>query len=479
MKERKKLMVNKFLLLNIIITIISLIFLNFTTIEELALNFDKNLFIIGWLINIYFVWSIYSIYKMKKHILDFSIVFLLFIFLFCNGQVFLYTLGVDIKQLSVLKISTEYEIIKATIYFYLSLIFYQNGALVCIKKSKNSEIKEVDYLYKKAIKICAVMLIIASIFTYFSILIPRIKSSILYGYNYLYTNSTQYSGIYGYLSKMFIPSLLLLLYTFKDKKICFNSIIIVLLMLIICNLIIGTRGDALSILVILIIFYDSYKKKFEGKKIIKLGLIVLLIMLIIPVIASFRRSENKTSEGLIQNIKENITDSENNFLIKTISELGYTMHSFILTDQVVPEIIDYKHGESYIASILMLIPSQLLGGYSFAEKAALDTWLQNIHQMSYGPGYSIIAETYYNFGFYGGMCFTSILGYFFTKMFNLTSQNNNKKELLKILSLIFLYNSLIVVRFPFHSTPRNIFYMYIIPYFLINSIYTTLKKENY
>lgn len=478
MSKIRELKINKYLFITIIIAIISIFISKFFKIEELALNWEKNLFVLGWITNILFLWNVYSVFKVKKDILNFNIIFLTFFFLFCNGQVFLYTLGVPIKQLSVLRISTGQEIMKEIVYFYFSFLFFQIGSMACVRGNEEEKGEQIeDKSFRKAIKICAFIMLIVSSIPYMYTFIPKFINSILYGYSSLYTNTISVSGIIGYISKLFIPSLIILLYLYKNQKTTYNIITFILIVISIMNLIIGSRGDALSIIVILIVFNNIFIKKFKGKKIFNLAILVLVIMIIIPVIASFRSSSNKNLSGLIDTIQENLTSSESNFVIKTISELGYTMHAFVLTEEVVPSLINYKYGESYMASVLMLIPSQLMGGYSFASKAALDTWLQNIHNMSYGPGFSIIAETYYNFGYYGGILFATVIGYIFSKLFNLRSKDNNKKILLKLLSLIFLYNSLIVARFPFHNTVRNIVYMYVMPYLAIIVIYNTIKKR--
>ncbi|HHY99522.1 MAG TPA: O-antigen polysaccharide polymerase Wzy, partial [Tissierellia bacterium] len=174
---------------------------------------------------------------------------------------------------------------------------------------------------------------------------------------------------------------------------------------------------------------------------------------------------------------ESLTNNENNLVISSLLELGGTVYAFILTRRAVPSMEGFHYGLSYLASILMVIPSQLMGGFSFAKYAALDIWLQNIHHMGYGPGFSLTAETYYNFGWVGGILFSFVIGYFFTKMFNLRSKNKNKNEVLRLLSLIFLYNSIIVARFPFHNTVRNILYIYLIPYFLIMLLYNRKQKD--
>ena len=477
MQKVQELKINKYLFFTIIIAIISIFISRFHTIEELSINMKKNLFILGWIINLLFIWNIYSIYKMKKDILDFNIIFLTFIFLFCNGQIFLYTLGIPIKNLEVLRISTNEEIIKEAIYFYFSLLFFQIGSMLCSNNKKMQMEKLEDEYFIKSIKICAFIMLMISILPYLYILLPKVKLSIQYGYGSLYTNLVSNIGIMGYISKFFIPSLIIFLYIYKDKKINFYIIISLLLTIAIINLILGARGEALSIIVILLVFYNTFIKRFKGKKIINLIILILILMLIIPVVASFRSVKDKNIDLLINTIKENIMSSESNFVVKTISELGYTMNAFILTDKVVPDVVNYKYGESYLASILMLIPSQLMGGYSFASKAALDIWLQDIHKMPYGPGFSIVAETYYNFGYYGGIVFTLLIGIVFYKLLNMYSKDKNKNFLLRLLSLVFLYNSLIIARFPFHNTIRNIVYMYLVPYLVIIIIYNTIKRK--
>ncbi|MGN1310300.1 MAG: O-antigen polysaccharide polymerase Wzy [Clostridia bacterium] len=466
-----------YLFVDIIILIISIIISTFYNIEELSINYEKNLFILGWIINVLFLWDIYSIYKIKRNILDFNIIFLIFLFVFCNGQTFLYTLGVPIKKLSVIKIASSYQIMKEIIYFYFSLLFFQIGSMLCIN-SNNDNIEDInDNIFKKSIKIFAYMLAIISVIPYVYILLPKIKLSVQLGYKALYTNSTSISGVIGYIAKMFIPSLIMLLYSYKNNKKIAYFIIGVLSTIAFVNVFIGARGDGLSIIVIILVFYGTCIQKFEKGKILKLAIIVLLIMIVIPIAATFRTQENKSISAFVNEIQKNITSTETNFLVKTISELGYTMHSFILTDEVVPNIVDYKYGESYIASIMMIIPSKLMGGYSFANSAALDIWLQDIHNMSYGPGFSIVAETYYNFGFYGGIVFIMVIGFVYSKVLNMHSNKSNKNTLLKLLSLVFLYNSLLVARFPFHNTVRNIVYMYIIPYLSIILIYNTITRK--
>lgn len=472
--------INRYVVFNVFL--IFAVYLLIGLISKLYYFEDINhrLIMLSWITNICFIWCVYSIYRIKKNIFDFSIVFLTFLFLFCNGQLFLYSLGVETDKMSVFILSSRESIYNAGIYFCYSLLFFQLGTLLSIGNAKESDSTDtkMSEIFLRATKTIAIVLTVFTSIFFFINIIPKLLSSIKYGYEFLYESSKVQDGIIIYFSKMFVPSLLLLLYSFKDKKIARKCIMLFLGLIVIMHLIIGSRGSALSIVVILIVFCHTFIKEIKGIRFVGFVILISLIMIIIPTIYEFRSQDNKNIFSFIDTIHEVTEDSESNVMTKTISELGYTMHSFILTYNVVPSRQNYKLGESYISSILMLIPSKLLGGYSFAEKAALDSWLQETYRMSYGPGFSIVAETYYNFGWYFGILFSFLLGILYTKMFNFGSNNSDKNNLLKILSLIFLYNSLLSARYPFHSTTRNIVYMYILVYALILIAYGNIKRKS-
>ena len=166
------------------------------------------------------------------------------------------------------------------------------------------------------------------------------------------------------------------------------------------------------------------REDLNKKDILKVGIILATVLMVIPIFKNFRLISNKSITSLMQTIKQS---QEDNFIIETIEELGSTMYPYILTERAVPFKQDFKYGESYIASVLMLIPSQLLGGESFATKAALDTWLQDISSLSYGPGFSILAELYYNFGKIGPVM-GFFIGAFYSIIFNIKLKNEENAD---------------------------------------------------
>lgn len=459
---------NKKTKITVIYTIfLIIIFIIFSLMEDTK----QNLEFIAWTANITYLMLFICIFYLKKDILESSIVFMTFIFLFCNGEVFLYSLGINMDSYIVFWDNTAEEIIRATMYFELSFLIMGEGIILALKE-KNEEKVEVNNEFNSAIRLIGSLLAIISAFPYFYKLIPTIITSLTSGYGSIYLNAQETSGLMSYITKFFVPSLILILYSYKNEKVKRNILFILILFIAGLNLLTGGRGEGLSIVVILLVFYNKYIKKFKGKSLIKLVAIVMLIIVLITIIYNTRSRAVELDESI-----STIISGESNPIVQTIAELGATMNAWCLTDKAVPDMEDFKYGESYLSSFMMIIPSTFLGGYSFAPKAALDIWLQDIWNLSYGPGFNIFAETYYNFGWYGGIAFALILGIFFGKMFNLKNKDKQKNELCKILSLIFLFNSLIIARFPFHSTIRNIFYMYILIYIMIILVYNYKMKR--
>ena len=252
-------------------------------------NSDYNLMLISWISNISYIILITCIYFIKKDIFDFSIIFMTFIFLFCYGQVFLYSLGVNTETLRIFIINTQEEIIKATTYFILSFLFMGLGILITCKKNMNTD-KKISKYYNNAIKYVGLFLLMISIVPYFYKLFKDIILTRSNGYIALYQteNISTSIPVVGYIFYFFIPSLIMLLYSYRDEKLKRNIILFKCLIVIVGKLLIGGRGTAISIIATIILFYHIYIRKIKGKNFIKLLIIAIIVATIIPVIGKIR-----------------------------------------------------------------------------------------------------------------------------------------------------------------------------------------------
>ena len=395
--------------------------------------------------------------NLSGKILNLCTVFLIFLYIFSFGQILLFSIGIDKSYLFVFKVSNYNDIYWAEYYSILSLILFHIGQMVFISAPFKNLTKDKDET--NSLRFIAILGLILSVAPFIYNLLSKFIVSMTSGYSALYTQGYAQNSIIYYLSNFFIPSIFIVYY-YNDKKIIQNAISIILLLIIIMDLLIGARGDAFTILTAFLLLKYTSGEAIGKKQLFKIIIATILVITIIPIIANYRSAEDKSIKSLATISSETLFNQNKSPIVSTIAELGGSIHPLILTKKIIPQREPYKYGESYAASIAMIIPSKLLGGYSMADKAALDIWLQDKLKMTYGPGYSLFAETYYNFGYYGGIVFSFALGLFFSFFLN---NMNNKSWYVKIFAIIFAYTSLMTARSPFHSTIRNAVYMYIVP----------------
>ncbi len=471
-------MKNKAIYYIITITLMFLQILYYNNTSEL--NYDTSK-IYGMITIIIFLIFFYILYKINKRIITSSSIFLTFLCLFSAGQTMLHTLNVDMDVLYIYNANDIEKIIEAQKYFNLSLCFYFLGNLF-VEREEEQQALLVDDEYKiRAVKIVGYIFLTISFIPYMYNLFTTIVATMQSGYASLYENAAEGSvvnNIISYMSQYFILALILLFYANLKNKNRSRKYIVILVIVSILNLLTGSRGTAMSIIVIIILLYDIYIKRITKRHLFLLVFFTVILSYILSFILVIRSEEDKSFDSIIKAV-ESSTLGEENPVILLISELGNTMNAWLLTERVIPEEVEYKLGESYFASVMMIIPSFLLGGNSYANQAALDIWLQDTYNLYFGQGYSLIAETYYNFGDYG-IIFTAILAIVYTGIFNFKLKKGSKdnNNIIKILSIVFLFETLIVARFPFHSTVRNIVYKVIIPYILIQLTYNTICKKN-
>ena len=106
-------------------------------------------------------------------------------------------------------------------------------------------------------------------------------------------------------------------------------------------------------------------------------------------------------------------------------------------DALSSRIFGFRYGESYLYSLTTIIPN--LGfwdAHPGAIKAHLGNWLQDVLGLDYGPGFSMAAEAYINFGWFG-ILFMMLLGCFYGWLFSLISRKEEPEQYNPI--VFFLY----------------------------------------
>ena len=103
-----------------------------------------------------------------------------------------------------------------------------------------------------------------------------------------------------------------------------------------------------------------------------------------------------------------------------IGELGWSMTSIGYTMNFVPSIEGFRLGSTYLYGLFTIIPN--LGFWDIhpsTVNAQLGNWLQDMLNISYGPGYTMIAESYINFSWWGlgvALILGGIIGYVLSRV---------------------------------------------------------------
>ncbi|WP_174734331.1 O-antigen polysaccharide polymerase Wzy [Mesobacillus harenae] len=424
----------------------------------------------GWLSIFLLLLSTFTFIKRTNSVFNAYIIYVLVAYFYWLGLLFLNALNINIDR-TVLSWFDYKALIGPIVYTVLGFGLFQLAALLYTQKNSfitNFSQSEIftNKRNKSAVLITSVILLLISAPIYYSNLINNAIVSLTSGYGALYNNANDSSSVNNIISSLeifFIPGLYLFFSVNRKSKIARYFVISLVVINILLSFLTGVRSLALILLISFLWLYHVQVSPFKGKKNLLLVILGIFIMALSVTIIQYRGTSDKTFTEFLNIFFKNI--GEENFIITFISELGYSIYPLIETMRLIPENIDFAYGFSYLSSFLAVIPSLLLGGFSFANYAALDVWLMNQLNINYGPGYSLIAETYYNFGWFG-LLLMPIWGGILVRIFNNVIISEGKVVRNAYIAIL-VYYLLMTARSPLLLSVRNIFYGIIIPMVLI------------
>jgi len=413
-------------------------------------------------------------YKMKTgSILNFINLFNLSYFFFLFGQSIIYVFNIGDHHELLYRLYGLNSFTQATTYAASVFICYNIGIVIAIPNKEVSKFKSDNKVWFNV-----------GIVLYLISVIPMILQVSLYLYNYFflgfsysstYRAINSYSPLVNYIlifSNFFLPSIIILQLTVKSKignLFVFSQIFI----LFIYYFLIGDRTPLFSIL-----FIELWIIVFVTKKVrlrLYYSLIFILpwiLIIVIPTLSFYRNSDVKTLVELLNYVQNN---SIREILFYSFKELGFSIYSLINVMILKPTYINFSYGESYFFSILALIPNLTSGTHISVEYSALGQWLQEVNNLRFGPGFSIPAELYYNFGSYG--IFLAIpIGFLLGKGLYLSiSQSNISILYIKILTFYVLFT---YPRRETLSIVRDLEVLVVVPIVIFLVLYTYMKRND-
>lgn len=239
------------------------------------------------------------------------------------------------------------------------------------------------------------------------------------------------------------------------------------------KLITGGRSEAVIIGMLLILLYNYTIKKISRKGFVALGIASILALSMLSIIANIRTTK---SRELTSYFKQ---DTKKNSAFDAVAEMGGTMSCLIWTMNIVPSSENYRYGRSYLFSFTTLIPNLGFWEIHPAKKESnLGDWLTKKMRLSYGSGYSMCAEAYINFGYWGWIIML-FMGYLFGRLFEDRYSDLYKNSLKLIFTLIIFWFCVKLTRNSFIGFVRAFFFYALPLYYIIkqNSLKSYYKNK--
>lgn len=450
-------------ILNLFVGVIAYLFY-MLTLNLINFNQDYStlIFLFSWLGIFLFLYVIITWYKITGKLFTPYTIFILFFFVFNYGQPLMWALGIHISTeigestlYGNFGVATDRDIIKVQVLTLISILMFHVGAVFASNKkseyklnalkNKKSLAKDEDTPTLKAIYYTSFVIgLVAVPITLFNTY-SDFRISQQYGYQALYYSEHAVSNpVLSLVSMMFFPCLVGMLIGSKYNKKVMIMIYSIFLAYLMLNLFAGQRGAWVYKLIILVWLSHACYKPIKFKKSV---LYISLSAIGIYVVDAIRSLRNIGIN--LKAIREALS-FENSPFINTIFEMGGSMQ---------PTIILQKHGwdvwpyaNTYILALLGMVSNSFIAilGLPFS---LISTWFsQDYLGISWGAGFSIIAEALMNFGPYFAPLFMIVLGFIIGYLIYWDKGLNYKKNPLR---LFFIVTTLDV----FISITRNYFHL--------------------
>lgn len=351
---------------------------------------------------------------------------------------------------------------ESLLYSYLCILILHITVIQNIENSKHFKKLKLfnrfqGYNLTKHLDLVGWFLVIISIGPYLYISFLQLSTIAIFGYDAQYT-ITGHSGLSQF-SEYIGAGLLILLYGAIEKRPCISKYLtyIISCLYLLMETQLGQRTPL--ILFALAIIFVLYKNKtINTKRIVFCGACVIISMISMRLIVLYR-------EGSILNANDVIKylgTAEQSPAVDFLGDIGWNIFSLGYCQQLIPDRFDYNYGMSYIMSLTSIIPNiGIWTVHPAAKYGMLGSWLQKVLDVSFGVGFTPVAESYYNFGWFG--CFVFIFWGFFCVFMNRLFED--KKNTVSYLFLVLIVGVVFksAVRSSFLAFFKPLVFMCIIP----------------
>lgn len=326
-------------------------------------------------------------------------VFLIVFYLFQNGQVLLYALNIDFDTFYVDRYNSQ-VLLESVIFSTLCLISAFGASVFSLDRTPK------DIIQRSSNLLCtrSVLTVSQKGFFFLGIVALPLMFVKFYicataGYFVMIKFAETVPSILKMIEKLFLAfSVLSLVYSDRKSK-WYKFITIVIITWSLLAVFSGDRTVGLAGIAMILLYRSNTNgvKLSLGQKLKKYAIFIFVglgILYLINIAFSFRMQEQVEAHSVYDTV------------IDAISQLGFSFFPLVLMMDVCPSVHSFQYGKTYIGGLVYgLIPSNIdFVGITkkFEEWSSGPTsWIDQDFNYNFGIDFSLIAECWVNFGWYG------------------------------------------------------------------------------
>lgn len=447
------------------------------------LTTDQKLILVSVVCSTSFIIEIFLWWRLTREFFSPYMVFLLVLFIFTCGQSLGWSIGLDMGDRDLWNRVdhglTRNLLIQGLSYSMLSISCFHLGAVFACKTiAGNKDFgKWTEGEVVSAFNALGKLMLVLCIPAFIAKTLQDILAVLAGGYSAYYVVNESRSSLMSLVSILadyYQPCMLILLIAHRNEKKYRRIIVGAMLIDVVFSLYIGGRSGAVMTLLGILLAYHYFVKPFYLKQTFVGCIVGYVGIAFLNGLATIRGVSGRGIGDFISAMENSFSNVIGDF----IGELGWTLTSVCWTINLVPGSGgNFRYGMSYIAALISWIPSFIFGGrenHPTVIWANLSDWLQTSLGMGYGPGYTMVAESYINFGWFGliamlieGMVIARIIA----KVRRDAVRNNVLGATFQIMVIMIIMKSL--VRSSLSNAFRSVVFT-LIPIYIL--IYFTLQK---
>lgn len=396
-------------------------------------------------------------------------IFLLSFWLFTMGQVALIAFGADrFTGFDIRKHFSVDQINTAALYTLICLVSFFWGTLLVEAKIKrdlclSDVVIDEDLVFRRAGSVGrAVMLVTISPFLVHQFLLLRMASEMGYSAmaDFSAYGSSTLMKIFEVTTVYFRVAVFLVLLSCHTNRRRFDICACVFLIHPVSLLLAGERTESTAMLLLLIWLRHLFFGRANIRSVLGVAVVATILMLTYPAIMKSRAEGIIAPAVMWESVKETGLIGS---VVDAIAILGYSVFPLIQTMALVPGVEGFRYGLTYLFAVTAVVPYLGLA----KEHSALGRWLMNELGMSYGPGYSMPAEAYINFGWFPLLVMV-FAGYLIGSVLFVRPRGSGQAASM-VLAIGFLLTNVTLPRREFLGAVRDIVFIMVPVYLLVVS----------